>query len=480
MSEFLSDFVLGALEPLHPETGGGLPASFTRVGTDSRAVTPGELFVALRGDNFDGHAFIESALEAGAGAVLMDRQAAQALPAGPWILVDDTLAGLQAIAARHIAASGVRRIALTGSNGKTSTKEMIAAVMRGALGDDAVLATRGNLNNHVGVPLTAFGIEPHHRAAVFEMGMNHHGEITRLREIVDPEIALITNIGTAHAGNVGGIEGVARAKGELFDGLASDAIAVVNADDARCVAQAARHAGPRLTFGEAEGADVRLVRVIEGEDGLTLTFSARGADATAHIAYLGRHNAANAAGAVAVGLAAGVDLETACRGLSSVVPPAGRLRPRRAACGAYVLDDTYNANPDSMKAAFVTLASLAGKKRRVAAVGDMLELGDEAPAAHHAIGTAAVKSGITRIFACGTFADFTLEGARSAGLDPSALVKAPDSRALAPLVANALRHDDALVVKGSRGARMERVVDAVLESTGTVEVSPRGNDEGKH
>lgn len=460
MTRLTRAFLEKALEARAPRFCEHVPEDLGELATDTRAELAGQLFVALVGERFDAHTFADEALAKGASAVLVER-GRLSWTSGCFIEVDDTLRALQDIAEAHLLASPARRVALTGSNGKTTTKELIAAALRACVGEDAVLATAGNLNNHVGLPLTVLRVTRRHQVAVLEMGMNHLGEIARLAEIAHPEVGLVTNIGTAHAGNVGGVEGVARAKGELFEGLSPTGVGVVNADDPRCVAQAdARLSARRVTFGRAAGADVRVLSVQPHEEsGLLVQLWYEGATVTVRVPLEGEHNAVNAAGAVACAVALELPFEEAASGLERTPLVGGRLVRKRSARGALVLDDSYNANPDSMRAGLVTLAGVAGTRRRCAALGEMLELGEGAEALHREVGAAVATSGVTRAFFCGTFAEAYKQGAEEAGLPASAIAVAPDSVALAPAVAAAVGEGDAILVKGSRGARMERVVE---------------------
>jgi murE/murF fusion protein len=452
-------------------------AVFAGVTTDSRQIEPGALFIPLKGDRFDGHDWVEAAIAAGAAAALVERRHALASRTDlPVLVVDDTLVALQTLSNAWLSTTSAVRIGLTGSNGKTTTKELLAASLRACVGDDAVLATEGNLNNHIGVPLTALRVEPHHRFAVLEMGMNHLGEIASYCTFASPTVGLVTNMGSAHAGNVGGIEGVARAKAELFEALPRDGVAVVNADDPRCVREAQSKAlCRRVSFGSAPFADVRLIGVVDLPDGgqrLTLTYAKTHAEVT--IPLEGRHNAQNAAGAVAVAVALGLDFTTAVHGLAGVRAAHGRLQRRRRGDGLLILDDSYNANPDSMEAGLETLRSVGAKRVRMAALGPMLELGEHAPAAHKHIGAAAAQAGLQRLFCCGDLGRHIADGARAAGL--ADVVWATDSTALAPLVDEALAGhggDVVLLIKGSRGARMERVVDALLPKKSTAAAGER-------
>lgn len=460
-----AELVEGALAARSVELHGRLPSVFLGVTTDSRAVEPGALFVALKGESFDGHAYVKNALvDGGATAALVEqRSRAQVVDQWPLLLVDDTLRALQDLAAAYLQTLSARRVALTGSNGKTTTKELIAACLRAALGAPFVHATEGNLNNHIGVPLTALQAEPEHRALVFEMGMNHLEEIALLCRVARPQVGLITNIGTAHAGNVGGVEGVARAKAELFEALPADGWAVVNADDPRCVREAQARAKCRhLAFGKAPWADVRLLSARDrAEGGQELELSHQSERVEVTIPLDGRHNAVNATGAVAVGVALGLPFRTCALGLAGVRGAHGRLERFARPDGAWVLDDTYNANPDSMEAALATLAELAGPRRRVVMLGEMRELGEYAEAAHRHIGAAATQAGAALLLCCGEQGRLYGEGATKAGLALDRVLWAKDSAALAAVAAAQVRPGDVILVKGSRGARMELVVDAL-------------------
>ncbi len=438
-------------------------SSFLGVSTDSRSLEPGALYVALRGERFDGHTFVKAAYDAGAAAAIVDEAADASAYAGvPVYVVKDTLQALQALASAWVATLPATRIGLTGSNGKTTTKELLAAALRAGLGNDVVVATDGNLNNHIGVPLTALTVEPHHQVVVFEMGMNHLGEIRSYCDVVHPTIGLVTNMGTAHAGNVGGVEGVARAKAELFESLPAEGRAIVNADDARCVREAQdKSKCPQLFFGTASFADVHLDDVSDlDEGGQWFSIRYQGASVTTTIPLDGRHNAENAVGAVATAVAAGVDFEAAALGLSAMHQAHGRLERRLRPDGALLLDDSYNANPDSMEAGLETLRAVAGPRRRVAILGEMLELGPHAASAHSHIGAAAAQSGVSLLLCCGTHKTAYADGARGAGL--ADVIVADDSVALAKVAAAHVRKDDVVLIKGSRGARMERVLEALL------------------
>lgn len=484
---FDAEFVTAALQAGPPDAAlvaiAGPDATLSAwtggVTQDTRALEPGMLYVALRGARFDGHAFAQAAVDAGAAAILCE---AAALEAGtvdpdalgvPCIAVKDTLAALQALAHAHALRACPIRIGLTGSNGKTTTKELLRAALDAHFGPDAVLATAGNLNNHIGLPLTAMRLRAQHEVAVFEMGMSGFGEIATLARIADPGVGVVTNMGSSHAGNLGGPAGVATAKAELFAyvGAAGGAL-VINADDARALQKAHAYADEtKTTFGKASWADVRIVsaqeRLVAAADGTTqagldVTFAHGSASASVVLPMLGAHNAQNAAAAVATALVVGVPFETAVAGLAHVAPAKGRLK-LVAHGGVHILDDTYNANPESMRAGLSTLAALSvpGGARRIAAFGEMLELGAGAESAHKRLGAEAAKAGATAVFACGPLGEHVAQGARDAGIRD--VTHAADSTALGPAVAAYVRPGDAVFVKGSRGARMENVVTALTD-----------------
>ncbi|MFZ9888099.1 MAG: UDP-N-acetylmuramoyl-tripeptide--D-alanyl-D-alanine ligase [Myxococcota bacterium] len=433
------------------------------ISTDSRDDVEGKWFVSLIGDRFDAHQFIDSALSRGAAAVIA-QMGRSSHHDDRIVWVDDTLRALQDLAAAHLQQTAATRIGLTGSNGKTTTKELLAKALGSAFSEELILATQGNLNNHIGLPLTALRLGPQHRVAVFEMGMNHLGEIARLCEIARPQVGIITNIGTAHAGNVGGIEGVARAKGEIFAGLDRGGVAIVNLDDPRCRIQADLHwRGRRITFGRDPEAMVRLEASDDSPDGgLSLKISYQGDLLPCRVALEGAHNALNVTGAVAGALALDVPFDSALRGVETMQPIAGRLVRRTLPGGQVLIDDTYNANPDSMRAALLTTRRLVGPSDFAVALGEMRELGDDAEREHESIGRSAAVEGARWAAFCGPFAEAYARGARQAGLAAESVILAKDSEALAEMLAGRTLDVTALLVKGSRGARMETVVQRLM------------------
>lgn len=439
----------------------GTALSFEGVCTDSRQLTPGCLFVALRGERFDAHDFLEQVVKAGAAGLVVNTSHVAAIAAGPTVFaVDDTLHALGRLANFHRNRFKIPIAAVTGSNGKTTTKELVASIlsMRGP-----ALKTHGNLNNEIGVPLTLFGLDTQHVAAIIEMGMNHAGEISRLADIARPDAGLITIVQPAHLEGLGSIEGVASAKGELFRGLGAGATAVVNIDDARVAGQAKGLSAKTLTYGRSEDAQVRLVSVEQqGREGLSLRIRYAGAEYSTALRLVGDHNAMNATGAFALALAVGYSPEECVRGLEAAQAHARRLQIVDAPHGVTVVDDCYNANPASMSAALRTVQELAASDgRAVAVLGDMLELGADEMQEHTQLGVTASD----RVALLALFGPRMKHAYAQATKKLGANVKHfEDVSALVAWLQQQLKPNDFVLVKGSRGMRLERVVEAL---TGT-------------
>lgn len=436
----------------------GGPRVVRGIATDSRTVEPGEAFVAIRGERHDGHAWVGAAAARGAGAVVVDRRAD--LP-GPVpascavVVVRDTLAALGDLARWHRRRRSVTVLAVAGSNGKTTTKEMVAAILRAAMGADAVLATQGTQNNLVGLPLTLLRLGSE-RVAVVELGMNHPGELWRLAEIADPDVGVITCVGPEHLEGVGSIRGAAEAEGELFRRLRPSAIAVVNADDPWVQSIAAGFPGHRIRFG-AEG-EVRASDVHEaGLEGSSFRLRLGDHEIVVRLPIPGRHNVSNALAAAAMAHAIGIDPAAVRAGLESVQAPGMRMQVVRLPGGLTVLNDAYNANPASMAAALATLAG-SPARRRLAALGEMRELGAAAAEAHEDLGRLAAGAGVDRLYVLGPLAELVCRGARDAGLAADAIVVVADHAELAARLRADSRPGDLLLLKGSRGAAMETVL----------------------
>lgn len=435
---------------------------FRAVSTDTRTLEPDAFFVAIAGPNHDAHAYLDQAVGRGAAGLLIEE--GRKHPAGPVVIaVDDTTRALGALAAGHRAGFDGPVVAITGSNGKTTTKEMCAAILEQ---DAPCLRTAGNLNNQFGLPLTLLRRGPEHASVVVEIGMNHRGEIAPLAAIARPTVAVITNVGTAHIEHLGSQAEIAAEKGDLLAALAPDGVAVVNGDDALARAQAERAPGRVVRFGAAAAADVRCedVRFEDGRDG-SFHFALVTPDGRAQVRLpgLGDTLVANAVGAAAAALAAGAGLDAVARGLGRYEPVGGRMRALPLAGGGMLIDDTYNANPESVAAALRCLAQRKGAARGLAVLGDMGELGESAVDAHREAGALAAKLGIDALVALGEHAAEVIDAGVQAGLDPACGHVAPGHAEAARLVNEARRPGDWVLVKGSRAMRMERVVKALTE-----------------
>ena len=431
-------------------------ASFDSVSTDSRSAGAGALFVALRGETFDAHDFLGQVAGKGIAAVV-----AEQLPQGwtlPALVVPNTLAALGQIANSWRAQFAIPVIGVTGSNGKTTVKEMIAAILAAAYGEAARLATRGNLNNEIGVPLTLMRLEASHKAAVIELGMNHPGEIARLTGIAAPGIAVVNNAQREHQEFMHTVEAVAQENGAVLAGLPSDGVAVFPGDDTYTGLWQGLAAGRRcITFGLLDSCSVTCSHhATDFGSELLVVVRENGRDARqfpVRLAAAGVHNVRNALAAIACCLAAGVADEDIERGLSAFAPVSGRLQKKSAACGAVVIDDTYNANPDSVRAAIDVLAQ--SSTPHILVLGDMGEVGTQGQQFHEEIAVYAASRGITEVFVTGELArHMTGAGARHFEQFDD-LLAALDAR----LGSNC---DATVLVKGSRFMRMERVVQHLL------------------
>jgi UDP-N-acetylmuramoyl-tripeptide--D-alanyl-D-alanine ligase len=433
------------------------------VSSDTRTLGKDALFVALRGPSFNGNEFVSAAAAAGACGALVDARQPLALPQ---IVVQDTQTALERAGNGWREQFAIPVIGVAGSNGKTTAKEMTAYILS-QLGH--CMATRGNLNNHIGVPLTLLRMDPTHRFAVVEMGANRGGEVAALVRIARPTVGLITNAGAEHLEGFGSIEGVARAEGEMVEGLAPTATAVINADDEFAGLWRGLTRARIVTFGVHAAADFKAtdVRTTLGAEGFltqfTLVCPLGSTAVTLHMG--GRHNVANALAAAAAASAAGAKLEHIVAGLGAMRAVAGRLQFKKASSGAWIIDDSYNANPSSMRAGIEVLAELDGRKWLV--IGDMAELGDFAQVAHTEIGELARAKGVERLFAMGGLAKLAVES-----FGPGADWY-PDAQALAAAVKQALAvaapaaagPGMRVLIKGSRVNRLERVVDVLVHGS---------------
>ena len=453
--------MMRSLADLARVTGGvlhGIDAPFGLVTTDTRALEPKALFVALRGERFDGHQFVPDALERGAAGSLVSRLVSVPLPQ---VVVPDVLAGLSAFATAWRRDYAGTVVGLTGSNGKTTTKEMIGAILQGV---GPSLVTRGNLNNHIGVPLTLSRLESGHRFAVIEMGANHKGEIAHLAAMARPDVGLVVNAGPAHLEGFGGIEGVAEGKGEMFASLGLEQTAIINADD-RFAAYwhgLARGAGRVLTFGLRERADFTATDLQDrsSEAGPATGFELHGPPGRRRvtIALAGEHNVANALAAAAAAHAAGAGLDAIVEGLTGMRPVAGRLEFKALAGGGRLIDDSYNANPASVRAGLRALEQIGGERWLV--LGEMRELGEDSSQLHAEIGEFARQCGVTRLLAVGDEARHAVE---AFGAGSTWFASAED---LIASLADGIGPGITVLVKGSRSNRLERVAAALGVGSG--------------
>ncbi|EIC21895.1 UDP-N-acetylmuramoyl-tripeptide--D-alanyl-D-alanine ligase [Thiorhodovibrio frisius] len=433
----------------------GADLAFDGVTTDSRQDCQGKLFVALSGERFDGHAYVATAAERGAVAAMVSRPVAVDLP--QWI-VDDPLQGLGRLAAAWRARFKGRVIAITGSNGKTTCKEMTAAICRQV---GATRATAGNLNNAIGMPLTLLAARDE-AFLILEMGANHHGEIGYLSGIAAPDVAVITNAGRAHLEGFGSLEGVARAKGEIASGLGADGTFAFMADVPWTpLWQELAGTCRRISFGTGPGAELRAdpdsIRTRWDQDGFRTLFDAwlPGQDKPWEIGLglAGRHNVNNALAAMALALALDLPVDAIAHGLALLQPVARRLQPRRTAEGVRLIDDSYNANPDSLAAAVDVLVDLPG--RHLLVLGDFGELGPESAKLHADMGRRALDAGVERLFAVGDLA-----GKAASAFGDQGAAFATQAELLRALKGT-LQPDDVVLVKGSRLAGMDRIADAL-------------------
>jgi UDP-N-acetylmuramoyl-tripeptide--D-alanyl-D-alanine ligase len=454
-----------ALEDVAGATGGRLVAGASTgeiagVSIDSRTVGRGELFVAVRGPRFDGHDFVAEAAQRGAAAALVHRDV-DAPPGLAVLRVDDTTRALGALARQVRLAADIPVVAITGSTGKTTTKEITAALL-GTRGP--VLKTEGNLNNQYGLPLTLLKLRPEHTAAVLELGMSAAGELRGLTSIARPDLALITNVAPVHLEFFDSVEAIAAAKAEILEGLGPDGVAVLNHDDARVRRIGGSFGGRVVWFGRDRACEVSGERWRGTAHGMRFDLRVGGVTVDVALGLAGPHDMMNFLAAAAAAHRLGVDPGAIATAAPSIRPAPHRGEVLRLARSVTLIDDSYNSNPVAVEAAVVTLGMTA-HRRRVAFLGDMLELGPEGPALHAQVGeTIAPK--VDAIAAVGPLAAHFLDGARKSGLPEDALRHFPDSTTAAAAAPELVLPGDAVLVKGSRGARMERIVEALVSHFG--------------
>lgn len=470
-SLFTLEEMLEVVNPrvLAGEVTASVRAPIKRLWTDSRTVRRGDCFVALQGERFDGHAFVPEVFRKGATVALVNDTypvPADLLQRGharrPALIlgVRDTLAAFQRLATHHRQRFRIPVVAVTGSNGKTTTKEMTASVLGTRW---TTLKTEGNLNNRIGVPQMLLRLTPRHKAAVIEMGVDARGQTTRLCEMVKPTLGIITNIGADHLEFFSDLEGSAQAKAELLDMMPPDGVVVLNADDAYFDYLAARARGCVLAFGLSPRADVRATDIDNrGKQGATFKLHLPGRLRPTSVALrvYGAHNVINALAAAAVGCAVGLSSAMIAKGLAAFRP--ALMRSQVAVVrGARVINDCYNANPSSMKAALQLLEEMGQGGRTIAVLGDMLELGPREEEFHREVGAVVMQRHVDELIACGPLGHAIAQGARKAGMPASRIHEVPDAAAAGALLKARLKAGDTVLVKASRGMKLERVLESL-------------------
>jgi UDP-N-acetylmuramoyl-tripeptide--D-alanyl-D-alanine ligase len=441
----------------------GTDATFDSVGSDTRSLRGGELFIALRGERFDGHRFVDAARQSGAAAAMVAADAADSAARSglPLLVVDDTRLALGRLSSHWRRRFSIPLVAVTGSNGKTTVKEMIACVLRAEHGEEHTLATEGNLNNDIGLPLTLLRLRARHRCAVIELGMNHPGETAYLARLAGPTVALVNNAQREHQEFMKSVADVAQEHAAVFDELAGGGVAVINADDQFAgywrnlvVGRPAARGPVRiLDFGVDHAAQVTGRYAFTGS-GSEITLSTPAGGASVRLQVPGRHNVVNAVAAASAAIASGAGIDAVARGLGAFRAVKGRMQRKAGRGGAVVLDDSYNANPDSVRAAIDVLSAHPGGT--VLVLGDMGEVGDQGEAFHTEIGRYARERGIRRLLATGALCERAVEAFGDGAThfrDFDRLVAAAAAEAVA---------DAVVLVKGSRFMRMERVVAALV------------------
>jgi len=453
---------------------GDLRRSFSGVSIDSRNISADNVFVAITGETHDGHAFTSAVVDQGVGGLVVSRQKAVQMPLTAWkknnmacIAVEDTTRALGDMAAFNRLRSHVSVVAITGSNGKTTTRRMTAMILDRQYN---TLTAIGNFNNDIGLPLTLLGLSSGHQWAVLELGTNNPGEIARLADICSPDIAVLTNIGPAHLEGLGSIEGVMQEKGDLLKRLAPGAKAILNIDDTRVTQLAAETKAQVIFYGLSQEATIRAEDVDEAKDTISFKLIFAGESITVHLNSPGRFMVSNALAAAAVGHQIGLSCKTVKSALEAFTPVAGRMNIQHLPGGIHLIDDTYNANPESMKAAFATLNTMRAGARGIVVIGDMLELGAQAQSLHRTLGADAARSGISRLYIYGEFTADVRSAAHANGMPPTDTFEGTHEDIVEDLKCR-LQPGDWLLVKGSRGMAMENVVRKIQEWAGEKNVN---------
>jgi UDP-N-acetylmuramoyl-tripeptide--D-alanyl-D-alanine ligase len=443
---------------------------FGEIVTDSTKVTKGAVFVALKGERLDGHEYIAEAIRRGAGCVVVHRSLKPiGLNGATVIRVDDTLRALGDLAHDRRKKLSPKVLAITGSNGKTTTKEMVAAILERASASGRslrgrVLKTQGNYNNLIGLPLTLLGLRESHKVAVVELGTNHPGEIQRLTEIADPDIGLITSVAPAHLEGLNSLAGVAREKGALFRGIRAGGKIIVNLEDPWVRRLGKKFKGKKVTFGQAGQVRAESVETL-GSNGTSFVLRVATRRCRVRLNVCGNHNLINAVAAAAMAHGFGARLAAIRQGLAAIKPVPMRMETQSWK-GIGIINDAYNANPASMKAALEALAGLPCRSQRVAVLGDMFELGQESRKRHFQVGEHAAQLGIERLYLLGKQAREVRKGALRSGMREDQVVVGTNHRQIAQRLRHDVRKGDWLLVKGSRGMKMEKVIEALKQFRG--------------
>jgi UDP-N-acetylmuramoyl-tripeptide--D-alanyl-D-alanine ligase len=448
--------------------------NFYGVSTDSRLIEKGNLFIALKGEKFDGHDFLKEVIKKGtAGILAHDEEKINQIPAGKKVAVikvTDALFALGDLAHEWRKKFSIPVIGLTGSSGKTTTKEMIAAIISRKKN---ILKTEGNLNNLIGLPQTIFRLNDKHELMILEMGTNTRGEIKRLTQIAEPDIGLITNIGPAHLAGFGSMDVIREEKSDLFMNMPLSGTAIINLDDEAVAATAEKWRGNKVTFSMSPNADFTAKDIEKnGARGMRFNLVIGGNIQKTEIKIVGLHHVYNAMAAAATSFAAGLDIQTISEGLSAFRPFSGRMEIIKLHNGAFLLDDSYNANPASVREALMTLKDLKANHNGFVFLGDMLELGSQSDEMHRKIGMLMATIGVNALFLQGTFSEITAAGAKEGGLSKENIFFLSDKNNGVDYLKEHLKKGDWILVKGSRGMKMERIAAQICNNFGSDKLNP--------
>lgn len=438
---------------------GNMDCVFTNVSTDSRKISQGALFVPITGERFDGHDFIKSSLECGAHGVLTQKDISP-VPGKVVIKVEDTLRSLGNIAAYYRTKFNIPFVGITGSVGKTSTKDMIAGVLSQKFN---VLKTEGNFNNEIGLPLTIFNIDSSHEVGVIEMGMSGFGEISRLTSIVKPHIAVITNIGLSHIEKLGSKNNILKAKMEIFQGLNKNGLVILNGDDKLLYGLKDLLSFRKVYYGMEENLDYQAYNIrSSGEAGTYFEISIKNHDYKVHVPVPGIHNVYNALAAIAAGVELKVPIDMIIKGISEFAP--GKMRLNVITHGNFkIINDAYNASPNSMEAAISVLKDIGGTSRTIAVLGDMLEMGNWAEKSHYNVGRFAAQKYVHHVLTVGENSRNIVRGALETGMNEKNVISFSNNHELLIFLKSFIEAGDVILVKGSRGMKMEEIVNGLTE-----------------